>query len=277
MPADDIYHRNPARDIESFAVSVVSAWVGERGVVEDTSEGAGPDFHICYSDGRSGWGEVGWHEDEQMRAMWSNTFKHDRHQQIDLPPGVGQWVVELVKGANIKRLYKELPAFLSTLTEESMHYLSIEGSWPRGEPADTARRLGVDYANLIAQGPDVAVFFMPGTGGTVPTDPDIVADWVTDVLADPDYADTTGKLVVLEADERHVFLMSGSRTSFGTGERLRRLAEGLPARAPTVPTGITHVWVISQFGDGPGGLWARDESWSWVALPKLEEHTDQTD
>ena len=277
MSAEGLYRRNPARDAEAFAVALVRSWVGDRATVEDTSPGHGPDFHILYRDGRSAWGEVAWYEDHQMREMWSNAFRHDKHQQIDLPIGVGHWIVELVKGASIKRLYEELPVFLSSLAARGVGRLSITGPWPRGEPADTARSLGVDYVDLIDKTPDVAVFFMPPGGGTVPTDPDVVATWVSGVLADPDYQDTTNKLLALDADERHVFLVAGSRTDFGVDERLRRLALAVPRRAPVVPAGITHVWVVSQFGDGPAGLWTAETGWSTVDLAEESGPGDQPD
>lgn len=267
MVVEDPYRRNPARDAEAFAATVVRSWVGNRGTVDDTSAGHGPDFRIRYYDGRSAFGEVAWYEDRQMREMWSNTFKHERHQQIQLQGGTGHWVVELVKGANIKRLYAELPSFLSGLASQGTRNLSVEGPWPRGKAADTARQLGIHYASLIDETPDIAVFFMPPAGGTVPNNPDVVAEWVTEVLAESDYQDTTRKLLVLHADERHVFLVAGSRADFGVDERLRRLAVAVPKLAPVVPAGITHVWVVSQFGDGPVGLWTAAEGWSTVDLP----------
>lgn len=67
------------------------------------------------------------------------------------------------------------------------------------------------------------------------------------MIADPAYYDVTAKLLkVPEMDERHVFIMSGSQTPFGVNERLSRISEVLPVRAPVVPPGITHVWVVSR-------------------------------
>lgn len=267
-PINEIYRRNPARDVETFAVQMVRHWLDDRGAVVDMSAGHEPDFRIDYSDGRTGWGEVGWHEDEELRAMWSLTFRQEKHQQVDLPSGVGTWVVSLVKGASIKRLKRELAAFVVEMTRAGCERLEVVEKWPHGLLGDTARRLGIEYINRMGEGTaDVAVYFMPGSGGVVPTDPDVISEWASDVLADPDYADTTGKLLIREADERHVFLMSGSRTPFGVTERLRRLDEALPTRSPVAPDGITHVWVVSQYGNGTAGMWARTTGWSTVALP----------
>jgi hypothetical protein len=48
----EIYRANPAREIEQIAAVTVRAWLGPRGVLEDTSQGGGPDFWIKYHDRR---------------------------------------------------------------------------------------------------------------------------------------------------------------------------------------------------------------------------------
>ena len=263
----DTYARNPAREVEKVAAATVAAWLGDRGSLVDNSSGHGPDFRLDYTDGRAALGEVGWHEDPKVREMWANTFKRDQHQVIELPTGLGQWTVGLERGAHIGKLYAELPALLASLVASGRACLDLYGTWPRGEVAETARRLGVEYvAQVSPDEPAVAVFFMPGTGGAIPTDANAVADWIEEVLADPDYRDTTEKLLVLDADERHVFLMSGTRTAFGVDERLRRLGDALPMRPPRVPTGITHVWAVARFGGTVAGLWVADHGWSAVSL-----------
>ncbi len=100
MAAEGRYRRSPARAVEAFAVEVVRAWVAEAGVVTDTSGAHGRDFLVAYSDGRSAVGEVGWHADPLVEAMWARTFRERRHQVVELPDGLGQWSVQLVLGAN---------------------------------------------------------------------------------------------------------------------------------------------------------------------------------
>lgn len=95
----------------------------------------------------------------------------------------------------------------------------------------------------------------------------MIVDWIDEMLADTRYPDTTNKLLVVEADERHVFLMSGDLTPFGPDELLRRLDVAVPDRSPRVPPGITHVWAVSRFGDGSAGLWAAGVGWSAVPPP----------
>src|SRR5664280_209190 len=130
--------------------------------------------------------------------------------------------------------------------------------------AEVARRLGIEHAERFeGSGSDEAICFMPGKGGVIPTDPNVIADWIEEVLGNPSYADTTGKLLALEADERHVLLMSGSATPFGVEERLRRLEASPPTRSLSVPQGITHVWVVGQFGGSSSAMWS---SAGWAVL-----------
>jgi len=269
MGSADIYGRNPARDVEQYAIRVVRNWAGSRGIVIDASCGHDVDFRIDYSDGRRAVGEVGWHQDPVLQEMWAKVFKYDRHQVIDLPAGAGRWELTVLRGSNIKRLYAQLPDLVSRLIEAGVFDLSISADWPLSDFADTARTLGIEHiARIESAEPSLAIFFINGIGGIAPTDPDCITDWVNGVLGDPGYQDTTAKLLVLESDERHVFLMTGDRTPFGTDERLRRLSEALPTRPPEVPDGISHVWAISRFGDGPGALWALGQGWSAVEPPK---------
>jgi hypothetical protein len=97
------------------------------------------------------------------------------------------------------------------------------------------------------------------------TDPNAITEWLNDVLVnDPDYQDTTQKVLGRAADERHVFLLAGSATPWGVEELLRRLDRGLPSQAPSVPSEITHVWTVSSFTTPLGALWERDRGWTTI-------------
>jgi hypothetical protein len=262
---EDIYRRNPARDIEKLAVALVQSWVGERGSVTDTSAGHGPDFSIAYEDGRVGVGEGAWHQDQQIQAMWAATFRQDVHQTVALPEGSGQWGVGLVAGANIRRLHAELPRLIDALNADGRVHLELYDGWPRDELANAARSLGIQYLSRAATGGrSYALYFFGGGGGVVPDDANVVVDWIDEMLADPDYADTTAKLKDLVADEKHVFVMTGERTPFGADERLRRLREVAPTRAPHLPDWITHLWLTARFhfDQRDVAMWSRSDGWA---------------
>jgi hypothetical protein len=246
--------------MEVAAVAHVSTWVGESGVVRDRGDGHEPDFKIEYHDGRIGWGEVGWHEDREVRALHKEIQKHDR---VVLAPGLGQWAVHLFNKSKIKTLRRELPRFIEQLDIDGIDELS-----PYADdilPAQfemRASELGIEEVRRMSQGDvDEAYFISPGGGGVVSSDTNTVVDWVDQMLADPNYADTTNKLLRLEADERHVFLFMGSLTPTGVTILMVRPLRALPTKAPQVPTGITNVWTLSTFGKGDLLMWSVAGGW----------------
>jgi hypothetical protein len=264
--------RNPARLIEKYAAAVVTRWVGDSGTVSDTSAGPGPDFEIAYVDGRRAIGEVGWHEDPEIQEMWAVIHQSERPQRIELADGRGRWIVGLVKGARVKALAARLPGLVDGLLGRGTTRLDLYGTWPLDALTEQARKLGIDYVSQVSpDDPSYAIYSVPGRGGIVPTDADLIADWLDGVLADPDYLDTTKKVLAVEAEERHVFVMAGSRTEFGVEELLRRVhATRLPTRDPVVPSGVTHIWVVSMSADARPVLWTLGTGWS-VAEPPADD------
>ena len=117
------------------------------------------------------------------------------------------------------------------------------------------------------EGDDVAHFFATGGRFEIP-DANSIASWFEQVLSDPDYADTTRKLLRLDAEERYVFLMTGSGTDFGVEERIRRARGDLPTRDPVVPDGITRPWGDTRFDlpDPRAVLWS-NAGWETVVTP----------
>jgi hypothetical protein len=267
---DARYKANPARDVEKIAIAMVRDWVDMAGTLNDMSATGGCDFAIDYADGRLGVGEVTWHADRQIQEMWGRTFRMERHQVIELPPELGTWVLTLVTGARIDALPKALPALIAQLAAAPRPWLDITPSWPRGAMADEARRLGIEHIHRVQiDAPNEAVFFMPSTGGAVPEDPNVIPEWIESVLNSTEYADNYKKLLAVEADERHVVLMSGSATPFGADERLRRVKTRLPTRQLHVPDGITHVWALPQFALDPVAVFWSGGTWNVVPVPLI--------
>jgi hypothetical protein len=266
MPAEEEDRGlSPQREVEIAAVYIVKAWVGDRGQVTDRGEGHDPDFWIDYNDGRRTVGEVGWHPDPQMNAMWDGIRKMKRQQIIEVAIGLGQWSVGLEPGANIKELRRRLPALIAGLAEDGINQLNVAGNWRRDGPTEDARRLGIRYVSRLSGSEhDHAVIFPPASGGYFPTNPDLIVNWLDDLLRNPDYVDVWAKLLPVDADERHVFFMAGSRTDFGVQQLLGELGSSLPIRAPQLPTGISHLWAMGQWGAGGAALWSGDR---WVHVP----------
>jgi hypothetical protein len=264
---------NPARDVEQLAVLAVRTWLGDRGEVTDTSVGHDIDFRIEYRDGRLGIGEVGWHADAEIEAMWGNTFRQERQQVVELPAGSGTWSLGLQRGANIKKLYAKLPSLIALLRAAGLRRLEVVGPFPRTAAGDEARRLGIGYiTEHDATGEPLCIYFMPSGGGSFLGDANVIVDWAEGVLDSKEYADTTAKLLRLNADERHVFLMTGSATSFEAEAALQRLGRTLPTRDPRLPMGISHLWTVARFGSTHAVVWVRGEGWASSPLPLRHDH-----
>ena len=255
---------NPARFIEDWAIGVVESFIAERGTVTNLSAGHQPDFRIDYGDGRVAIGEVTWHEDRHLRSLFSATDKHGH--RVPLGEGQGEWYLFVRWRAQVRRLHGELPDVIADLAAAGVSDLLVQPEWPPGELAARLRDLGIDHIRRgEVDGPDVAVCLAAPTGAWVPDDPDVIVDWLDEVVGDPHYADLTGKLRGLQADELHVFVVSGSATGTDVIERLRHIDAVPPSRAPAVPAYVTHVWVGCKPWRAAAGLWTRAEGWSTVA------------
>lgn len=269
------YRRNPARDVEQYAIGVVRAWVGNAGTVVDQSATGKADFWIDYRDGRCGVGEVGWHADPVIQAMWGNMFRRDEHQVVRLPNGQGQWGVRLDRTARIKPLDEAVRRLATTANDRGVDRVDRDYLRPDDPLLAAMLHAGIEYMLKSPGDNDTdsyAIFFVPSVGDSatpLPASPEVVVDWVDHILTvDPAYADLTTKLsAVPDVDERHVFLMSGSATPPGVDHRLQRLAAQLPERPPAVPAGISHVWVASQWrlpGHGGCALWTAAAGWTLI-------------
>jgi hypothetical protein len=262
MADNDLYSRNPARDVEQYAISVVRTWVGSAGSVRDMSATADPDLAIDYADGRRGIGEVGWHEDPVVQKMWKRIFQEPEHQVIRLPAGYGRWGMGLQRDALINRILPEVPTLIADLNNAGITRLEPEYANPNNDLARRAQGLGVQYlARTAEDGDDMegarVIYFPSYTGGVIPTDTNEIVDWIDALLADPAYADATAKLLHTRGvDERHIFIMSGSATPFGVDQLLQRTIEQVPTRPPNTHPEITHLWLASRWGrnDSPDAV-----------------------
>ncbi len=264
---------NPSRLYEQLALTHINSWVGVRGIVFDTSSSGEPDFRIEYIDGRIGIGEIGWHEDPVERAAWAAVHKSKTAQIIDLPKGYGSWALGLVRGANIKRLNTQLHEFISHLLTSGVSELDLANEWSTNELYETAKSFGIEY---IYQNPDRksdrAIFFLQGSGGAVPSNGNLVVPWIESVLRSEEYKDSWEKLDRHEKrqmhkfDEKHVFIIVGSRTDFGIYMLMRNIENNLPGANPKLPGGVTHIWIMGNVQGANPIVWSMDQGWSIVKI-----------
>jgi hypothetical protein len=268
---EDVYRRNFARDVEKLAVATLRQWVGSRGELLDESETARPDFLIRYHDGRKAVGEIGTDTDPVIEEMWQTTFRQEEHQTIRLPDGYGQWGLRLRRGANIKKLHQELQGFIDELLQHGLAHLEPEYLPHQHELRKRADDLGLEHIARATEWPDsYALYFFGGSGGTLSADPDVIVNWIEQLLADPRYRDTTSKLLAVDdVDERHIFMMANSGTPFEVEARLQRVSESLPHRPPVLAHGISHLWLVARFTDPAFGTFAAgwNSTDGWMTVP----------
>lgn len=269
---------NPARELERVAIEVVTEWVADSGEVIDDSAGNGPDFRIQYKDGHSAVGEVGWATDQKRREQWELVLKEPVPQIIGLRPGSGSWSAGLTEHARIKRVFTELPALIYDLVAAACMQLDIYDDWPRDDISNRARALGVTHiGSANPEGPDQVMYFLPGSGGAVPTDPNVVVDWIEGFLQQPTKTDLSDKLRDFPDFEKHVFVIAGDAADFGIHELLPRFRTALPTRAPALMDWVTHLWVMPEWtfhGERSGGLYVRGTGWSYVPVSSVRPTTD---
>jgi hypothetical protein len=254
-----------SRQVEIIAVKILQGWVGDKGNVKDLGEGSGPDFEIHYLDSRYGIGEVGIHEDPIRAEARVAIEKKYPSQQIALPPGTRTWMVKFATTPCIKELGNDLPKLITSLREGGLTEITIYGDYPMGETANFARRLGIKCVSFQLNGTvDLAIFFLPSTGGFTPTDSNMIADWVEEVLLSSDFKDSWCKLDKVVSDEKHVFFMTAGLTPYGIDELLRSSA--LPTRAPTLPGELTHIWITARYGNNGAIYWSQDSGWQHCEL-----------
>lgn len=259
---------NPARLLEVFAVRTVQGWVGGRGAVTDTGGAHGPDFRIEYHEGRLGLGEVGWHQDRNIQKMWEIIFDQKEHQVVRLPAGYGFWSVGFARIPRMKSIASDLPRLIKKMIGSGARRLDVVSYFPRGEVPEEARNIGLEYVVWHADTPDAVVYFPPNPlSATALGDPEAVPRWIEAVLAEPAHEDTSGKLKSIKADEKHIFLMTGAGDDFSVLDGIQRVVRAPPSRAPAVPSWITHVWGVAQFGGDHAVLWSRETGWEAVPVP----------
>jgi hypothetical protein len=252
---------NYSRRIEISSIAVVSKWVASRGIVTDTGNSNGPDFSISYFNGTTAVGEVGWHEDPVVAAAWNALRKRRRHHYCELEEGAGYWSLLISHNCNLNRLERELPNLIRQLNVSGLKKLDIYETYPRDSVSNDARSLGIIHLKKINEEKNEALYIFEGSGGVVPQDPNEIVPWINELLLSKEYEDSWKKMQHISADEKHVFIVGGSRTPFGISELLRRLDSAMPNTEPSLPGGITHLWISGIYLPATSIMWTRDSQW----------------
>ena len=112
-------------------------------------------------------------------------------------------------------------------------------------------------------GPDPSSLHEPGPA---PLDPALTTlpDAVSDLLVEPHVARRAAKVAGAgRVDERHLFVaIAEGGLPQGLYQRLSAPLGTLPAHAPQVPEGLTHLWLTTEWRGSPLIGWGRDQGWS---------------
>lgn len=181
-------------------------------------------------------------------------------------PSLNQtWTAQLARSASVKDVVKSLP----DLVVELEH--SQESAVAHAETQEAIRRLGVQMIHPLegAQPGRINLRAQGWVGWSNLT----VAQYVEKVLAVA--ADVPHKLNRHPAALKHAFIWTTIGTDPGIQSMLENRDETLPLDAPSLPEGVTHVWVAGSFvGQGvvawfPERGWWRPD-WSWPEGQPLE-------
>lgn len=180
---------------------------------------------------------VGDHHVEHER-QWRALEKFGR--SVDLESGAQGWWVTVAHWADIRRVRVALPGLLAAIPPEE------DRDWLEPDVPDDAWALGV-VGLQRTESPGRA--YISDEGWNSWDDPVGLNEWVERVLARE--TDVPAKLREVDAPERHAFIWATIGSAWWVDRQLifedddDGEEEELPVSGPTLPDGITHVWVAA--------------------------------
>lgn len=241
--------------------------------VEQHDDGSRPsmyDLDLLRDEVPLGACEVTAAADAESIELWNIINGSDKRW---IEPGLlGGWIVTVTPRCRAKRLRRELPALLRTLETVTA---GREGEDARdhldGLDVMSAHRSGTDFPGSIYVTLQRAA---ERTGGAVPSTGNGLVTWLNGWMREPAQQHNLEKLRSADRPERHLFvLLPGFTTApFNVTDLLVRDGAPLPDVAPTLPSGISHVWTMSTWSSGDvfrysEGRWMRTSKIFEVAAP----------
>jgi len=235
--------------------------------VRENDDGSSPGMHdleIVYENEPPAAVEVTAAADADSIELWNLVNGSGRWVEPDI---AGGWLVALLPQARAQRLRAELPALLDELERERVSEVRVE-PWSTGRIERVASELGITH--LVQSGTSYpgSIYFtieLPDerSGGFVPQTGDPLARWLSGWIMQPQQAHNLRKLMDSGAQERHLFVIlpGFADAPFSVVDLLMREHPPLPTQPPTLPTEVTHVWIMSTWSAGLGIRWSRDSGW----------------
>jgi hypothetical protein len=242
------------RPDEELARDIVSTVLGvpvDR--FEDGKANRQVDALIRYQDGDAALEIVADHDkafNDQQAAL------HDSNDRIEVSGLRESWIVSLSRQARIKRVKEELPDLLRAFQanppsrRSRMGFRTVE-----------LERLGIKSALPTASRAPGRVYLVPQGWGGFGGHEGTVGEWVTRVLAK--HSDVPAKLAAHPGVvERHAFIWATDTSDMGVQTQLEPGDDHpFPVTPPTLPTGVTPLWVGGQRWRQGVLAWFPDRGW----------------
>lgn len=240
---------------------------------DDGSRPAMYDLRISLPRGATGAAEVTMAMDADAHVQWNLLNGSGRWTEPDLDGG---WSAIISPNAEAKAIRRDLPALLREAEAVGLtriapvRFLAADPMTEKfSELSARATRMKIrdihqydtDFPGSIyctvLQSPD-------RIGGWGDDDSNRVASWIGPFLSEerPRHVD---KLAGSGGDERHAFVIlpTFACVAFEVVSPLMKRKPCLPTIDPHLPGDITHAWVVSLWGDGPGFYWSPQEGWQY--------------
>lgn len=198
--------------------------------------------------------------DQQCIEFWNVLNKNNGRWQE--PTIQGGWGLEVEPSAKVRDLKRRLPTLLRTL----------ESSPDDIDAHQDLKALGVKFAHRGGTDFPGSIYVVPWQdpsrmGGAVPENANGVVRWLSSWISAPEQLHNVEKVRQSGAAEGHlaVLLPAFAAAPFGAIDALMRDGVAEPDVVPQLPSGITHVWVMSTWNSGAIFHW---DSRAWKSFSK---------
>ena len=109
------------------------------------------------------------------------------------------------------------------------------------------------------------------TGGFVSGSDPAIAEWVSTFLGAVETSDVLGKLERSGVSERYAFVIlpvfsTAPFVVFGALWPSEDEEVTVPEASPTLPSQVTHVWLVNELAAGSGLRWSANRGWQRFAV-----------
>lgn len=204
--------------------------------------------------------------DPAFNSQWDALTKLDHHLLV--PELEHDWAVQLSRTARVKRVTQKLPALMVINEPDLTHPARRLSAVP-----EAMAKLGVRMVYTVDRVTPTGRIDLHSEGWSSPGSGETVVEYVLNVLDEaPDVAE---KLQRHECIARHAFIWTTIGTDFGVQSQLELGKSSLPREDPSLPSGITHLWLAGSFNSQGVLAWFPDRGW-WRPTYQSRQDSDES-